>query len=358
MVNLKYWDIQKNIGDQLSPVVIKWVMNEKQVQDNSKGDFNLMGIGSILAARFFSDDSVVWGTGIHYIEDSGRLAFQSSKRKLDIRAVRGPITRRALEQVGYPCPHIYGDPAVLMPFVYSGGEKIPPKACSVIRQINDKDTKIPQGIKQIEIRTDDYKKFIDEIVSSERIISSSLHGIILAESYHVPAVWLVQQESKEFIKFFDWYYATGRTRIKIAHSIEEGMKMTPMKLPNLEQMQKQLLAVFPSDIFQPYYCYREKREVVLFGAGNCFLDVVDKIKRLATVRYVCDNDPSKWGMHFANLICISPMQLQKMGDIYVVITIANSLFSEKVASQLKKSNIFYYESVFEWLSGINYEKYY
>ena len=40
----------------------------------------------------------------------------------------------------------------------------------------------------LQVLTTDYRLFLNELVRGERVISSSLHGIILAESYGVPAV--------------------------------------------------------------------------------------------------------------------------------------------------------------------------
>lgn len=40
-------------------------------------------------------------------------------RKPDIRAVRGPETRKLLINVGFDCPGIYGVPAVIMPLIYN-----------------------------------------------------------------------------------------------------------------------------------------------------------------------------------------------------------------------------------------------
>ena len=41
----------------------------------------------------------------------------------------------------------------------------------------------------ISMNTNDYKSVIDKIVSCKIVYSSSLHGIILAEAYGVPAVF-------------------------------------------------------------------------------------------------------------------------------------------------------------------------
>lgn len=44
------------------------------------------------------------------------------------------------------------------------------------------------NIKIIDIEQPDYKKFIDDVTSCKKIISSSLHGIIIADAYNIPAL--------------------------------------------------------------------------------------------------------------------------------------------------------------------------
>lgn len=99
------------------------------------------------------------------------------------------------------------------------------------------------------ISTHNYKYFIDEIVKSEKIISSSLHGIILAESYGVPAILLNEGIDNQLIKYYDWYYSTGRKSVKIANSIEEALSMEPMDLPDLTNMRNDLINSFPYDLW-------------------------------------------------------------------------------------------------------------
>ena len=54
---------------------------------------------------------------------------------------------------------------------------------------------------------------------------------------------------EEIIKYFDWYYSTGRYNIKIAASLDEALNMEPMEIPDLEQMRKRLMDSFPADLW-------------------------------------------------------------------------------------------------------------
>ena len=101
----------------------------------------------------------------------------------------------------------------------------------------------------IDICTADYKDFVHKLLSCEKIISSSLHGIILAESYGVPAVLL--KPKVDFLKYDDWYYSTNRYNYLVAKKIEEGMSLEPSVLPtNLEELRKGLEEAFPYDLYE------------------------------------------------------------------------------------------------------------
>ena len=66
----------------------------------------------------------------------------------------------------------------------------------------------------------------------------------------MPAVFLAKGREDEMLKYYDWYYSTGRYNVKMAFSIEEAIDMEPMELPNLKGMQERLLKVFPYDLWE------------------------------------------------------------------------------------------------------------
>lgn len=197
----------------------------------------------------FRNSSVVWGTGIHFIEDIIKVANDKNSRLLDIRAVRGPLTKRALEMAGYICPNIFGDPAILMPLIYTPKVTQKKGKISLIRHCNSAGLLCSETLNNIDIRTTDYKKVINEICSSEKVISSSLHGIILAESYGVPCVFLLENMEDELLKFYDWYWATERKQVRYVYSIEEAIISKGMPIPDLTIMRERLYRCFPKDIF-------------------------------------------------------------------------------------------------------------
>lgn len=251
-VNLEYFDSEVNLGDALSPVIYKWMLDRKSIdfQQKINQTKHLMAIGSILGGNGFFD-ATVWGSGIKSFDQVSALGKRKYFQKLDIRAVRGPLTREALLGCGYQCPHLFGDPAVLMPKIYhphsQKGEKT--ALVSHFLSFDAIPEKKSDSIKKIDIKTTDYAKFIDELAECDKVISSSLHGIILAESYGIPAVFLGKGREGELLKYYDWYFSTKRTNIKIAHSIDEALEIEPLPLPELDEMRSNLISSFPYDLW-------------------------------------------------------------------------------------------------------------
>ncbi len=248
-VNLEYFDSVQNLGDTLSPIICEWMISKKNLSFEASVNktYHLMAVGSILGGNGFFD-AVVWGSGIKSFDQIATLGKRKYIQKLDIRAVRGPITRTALIACGYKCPEVYGDPAVLMPFIYNPTKEKTYETGVILHY--SQDLKVSDSIKSINIRTDNYKEFIDDICSCKKIISSSLHGIILAEAYGVPAVFLGTDRDYEMLKYYDWYLSTGRKNVLIASTLEEAICMQPSALPELINMQNSIMEAFPYDIWQ------------------------------------------------------------------------------------------------------------
>lgn len=255
-VNLE-WVSNGNLGDELAPTIYSWMLKRRGIEQGTTTarSIHLMTVGSMIGAWNF--DAVVWGSGIHLFDNLNKLYLLKGIQKFDVRAVRGPITRKALKASGHKCPEIYGDPAVLMPLIYTPDKRNKKyKNTIVLHYRADREWK--ERLQQyhelhcLEIGTKDYEYYINEMVSSEKIISSSLHGIILAETYGIPSVFLNTGEyvDEALMKYYDWYFSTGRYSVKMARTIEEAVQMEPMTLPNLESMQKKLLNSFPYDLWE------------------------------------------------------------------------------------------------------------
>lgn len=245
-----------NLGDSLAIPIVEFMLAKKGMSLNSRIDVkkHLLTVGSGGIRGF--QNATMWGTGIMYDELHGgwwEKYLDANHRKLDIRAVRGPLSREIFLKLGHDCPEVYGDPGILMPLIYQPQPILPKQDYCIIPQyVTEVEVRryIPEE-KIISMNTDDYKSVIDRICSCQMVYSSSLHGIILAEAYGVPAVFFRGScipQAVDF-KYMDWYASTGRYNVPMAGSLVEAFATTPPELPDLQKMQLKLMEVFPYDLW-------------------------------------------------------------------------------------------------------------
>ncbi len=241
-----------NLGDSLGEVIVDYFLKQKGLDINAKvsSTRHLYCVGSNIHGAY--QDATIWGSGIFPLETKmDLLLLKISRRKLDIRAVRGPLTKKVLDGYGFQCPEVYGDPAILMPLIYKPNVKKNKQRLVVLQFVDEREfRKNHPNERMLSMNTNDYKSVIDEIVSSEIVYSSSLHGIILAESYGVPSIFFRSLPPKRDFKYLDYYYSTGRTDIKIAESFEDALTMEPLPLPDLSGLRNGLLESFPYDLWE------------------------------------------------------------------------------------------------------------
>jgi len=253
-VNLIYFDEKigpekkPNVGDLLSKVTFGYLLNHAGIKSlkSKRGTVRIAFIGSVI--QFLTADAVIYGSGFLFEYVAQR--FAEKRLKLDVRAVRGPLTRQQLVEIGYTVPEVYGDPAILLPLFYL--PKITPdkKDFLVIPHWKTVDKYSNRGYPVLSPLTDDWQNFIDEIASAKLIISSSLHGLILAEAYGIPAILLNEVEKGNLFKYRDYYFSTGRTEFPSVRTVEEGLAMPLPEVPDLDHLKRRLLSAFPKDIFK------------------------------------------------------------------------------------------------------------
>ena len=217
-----------------------------------KSTRHLYAIGSILPSF---KDATIWGSGFAKDYSSIRYFklfsfYYKNFYKTDIRAVRGPLTKYVFDKIGIPCPSVYGDPAILLPIIYS--PKISDiKDYTIVPHYTEWE-KYKDNANYISTFTKDYKDFIDKICSSKLVISSSLHGIIIAEAYGVPAIMLSNNSNSNIFKYQDYYFSTGREHFPIAKTIDEALntQYIPLNKDVLSKMQRKLIESFPIDLWE------------------------------------------------------------------------------------------------------------
>lgn len=195
-----------NIGDVISPLIVGALSGTTIVQADKRDHPKLLAVGSIM--QYARAGDVVWGSGCIASD------FKLKTTRLKVCAVRGPRTRGILQQQGVECPEVYGDPAILLPSILDVGAVPKTHALGIVPHYSDAHlVKVDDpGVRVISV-TDGPEAFVRQLLSCDRIVSSSLHGIILAEAYGVAADWVKLSGNLmggDF-KFHDYYEGTGRT---------------------------------------------------------------------------------------------------------------------------------------------------
>ena len=111
-IELIYWrsPLGVNFGDYLSSVIVTKMAADRGffLDEARPKPARLLAMGSIL--HMARDGDVLWGSGVN-----GKIsAAGHSFRQLDVRAVRGPLTRDYLVKRGIEVPAVYGDPGLLV----------------------------------------------------------------------------------------------------------------------------------------------------------------------------------------------------------------------------------------------------
>ncbi|HVJ17320.1 MAG TPA: polysaccharide pyruvyl transferase family protein [Polyangiaceae bacterium] len=195
-----------NFGDVLNPYVVER-LSGLPPRYVPAGD-GILAIGSII--KFAKAGTKVWGAGTPRMTDN--LSPAAS-----YLAVRGPLTRELVLRSGGDAPPRYGDPALLLP-------RIRPARSSkkyrlgLIRHGVHVDQPIDledvREISVLRIGYDEIEAFIDDVTECEAIISTSLHGLIVAHAYGIPARWATfggapSQIAGDGTKFHDHFMALG-----------------------------------------------------------------------------------------------------------------------------------------------------
>lgn len=204
-----------NFGDAINPWLFLKISGIKPMDASRTLNISRRSIyscvGSILGWSK-SKSIVVWGSG--FISESSLL----KQKPKSVCAVRGPLSREKLLKFGVECPEIFGDPALLIPRYYF--PKIEKKfKLGIIPHYIDKEhpnfmnfcKSLPNDISIIDLELD-VETVIDSILECHKIISSSLHGLIVADAYGIPSLRVKFSNNVvggDF-KFNDYFLSVGR----------------------------------------------------------------------------------------------------------------------------------------------------
>jgi GR25 family glycosyltransferase involved in LPS biosynthesis len=209
---IRYWNLVRNAGDQVNPYLFEVVAGRTPYFSARRNQPHVLGVGSILFMA--TPESHVWGSGI--LAPDGDYSQVSPDK---VHAVRGKLTRDILRsKYGLDRDVPLGDPGVFADEIPEVVEYT--RSSRIKRRIGV----IPHHrmidhpyIRDITRRADacvidphlDCIDFIREIVSSEIILSQSLHGLIFAQVFRKPYAWFSHTHDEAWLfKFRDWFSTT------------------------------------------------------------------------------------------------------------------------------------------------------
>lgn len=220
-----YWQSKKfvNFGDYISLKIVERIVGGEVRVCPPKGEKKLLAVGSVLL--FASTDDVIWGTGMN----AKRMDLKHYKfKRLDLRAVRGPLTRDfIIKNFNIDCPEVYGDPVLLIPYFFPEfkKKKNPDYEYIIIPHYSEIDLFPKDVYPNAVYPTEPWNEVIRKILNSKFVISSSLHGLVVADAYGIPARCLRITEHEPLFKYEDYYLGTNRPDFAFATSIEDALNM-------------------------------------------------------------------------------------------------------------------------------------
>lgn len=200
-----------NFGDYIGPYIFRKmtgvmpVFARAALADRTNPAY--FTCGSIIEKVTKADACIVWGSG-RYIWH-GRFA-----RPLLATAVRGPLTLESFYRANYPAPDVLGDPGLCVPMFFQPRiEKS--HRIGFIPHLSElaywSAQKLGKDVSLIS-PSGTVEGVVSSILSAERIVSSSLHGVVLAHAYGVPATWVYPTTRRLVgggLKFADYFGAVG-----------------------------------------------------------------------------------------------------------------------------------------------------
>lgn len=240
-----------NFGDWLGPHILRRLTGKRPIQKNRTGLPlpSLYSVGSVLG-WVKRPEADVWGSGLIRPITDEEIQERRKLKGIRIHAVRGKVTQQHLvEHLGWDVPDVFGDPALLSPSFY-----LPKPA--VHGEGDHKIAFTPHGIHRsffagfshpdvdiVHVRRD-FRDVVDSIANSRAVVSTSLHGLIVAQAYGIPWIWLnVVDEplwGSEF-KFEDFFSTVDRDAVQVCEinsnelpQIDLQKLATHARLPDLQ----------------------------------------------------------------------------------------------------------------------------
>ncbi|WP_209371725.1 polysaccharide pyruvyl transferase family protein [Brevibacterium renqingii] len=217
-----WWDLKSNFGDQITPWLIEMLTGRPAYNTMGlpRAGQAVMAAGSIITGMN-RGDMTVWGSGLISPLDDLKVEILRSRAPRKIAAVRGERTRSELTtRLGWDVPATLGDPALLLPTYFtpysrSESSKLPALVPHYAHRKLLPENREENGFETVDVRKPP-EVVVAQIANASSIVSTSLHGLIIAQAYGVPWIWLRitdQELIGEDFKFEDFFSTVEKSGV-------------------------------------------------------------------------------------------------------------------------------------------------
>lgn len=209
-----------NFGDDLNGFLWPHLVPELFEEDNRQG---FLGIGTIIGMKFPEIERLhVFSSGVGY------LPIDRNARDREVWCVRGPLSA---EQLGLGPEKALTDGAILSPRLYpkpanSLGTVVIPHWETLLH--NDWESVCRNAGMTLIDPMGEVKDVIPKIASASLVLTESLHGAIIADTYGIPWIAFTTNKSFSVFKWTDWTRSVGlplKLRVVAPPSGEVLMRM-------------------------------------------------------------------------------------------------------------------------------------
>ena len=250
-IKLHWAHSKPNFGDCLSPLICE-LISQRKVVHAKINKCDLIAAGSLLQRKkesLWARKMNVWGTG--FIEKSAK-----HKSKHTYHAIRGRFSASLLSNQSIS---VFGDPGLLADQLINPAQISKRYEIGIVPHYKDRDLPIitqlksdHKGVKIIDVFQDP-KEVITQIAQCHSILSSSLHGLITADSLKIPNIRIEISSSIRGgdWKFNDYYSIFGIESLKISSdrlnkATELNSYLEQYNRPRLDEIKDELYKSFPS----------------------------------------------------------------------------------------------------------------
>lgn len=247
----------KNFGDEFPKDLIPAIFHRRIIPQSNVKNVDLLSVGSVLfeLPNIQSHKKVYcWGSG--FISNESIENEIENQKKVNFVAVRGKYTLTRIKSAqNKPIP--LGDPGILANLVYPASPQKLHKV-GVVPHYIDANHPIVEKLRQ------DKRFFIidpldppalvaNQISSCDFILSSSLHGLIFADSYGIPnahvnfsdKVYGGEYKFKDYDSGVKKHHLDANLSKIFSTSYLEELKSQYSPIKNLKKIQQELIDAFP-----------------------------------------------------------------------------------------------------------------